>query len=143
MSGNHTATSEINKDILTNLLGLNQYKNTTIFYNEKHFVLYPSIDSSSGKFDSREENLDRYTSRKGHLLIRTSDFLLYLPLTKFIREMINEVNKKYNSKSRFHRKFKIVIDTNKFYIRRVTDKKVIAINHVSEKVIRRDLKSTF
>ncbi|MDX1806625.1 MAG: hypothetical protein R3267_06340, partial [Paenisporosarcina sp.] len=52
--------SAVNKDFLTNELGLIQHLNTTIFKKRDFFVLSPSVQNKSNGFDLREVSLNKY-----------------------------------------------------------------------------------
>ena len=109
MSGDHTSSTEINKDKLVNDLGLKQYKNTTIFEKYKIFVLSPSVQSESNWFDVREINIQRYdkNQKKGLLLIRYFKKFLVADLDIFLQDMTSTVTKVYNGHGGERWKFSI------------------------------------
>jgi hypothetical protein len=92
MAGNHTNTSKNNIEVLLEDLGLEQYRNTTIFTKENKFILSPSIGNDTSWFDIRKVNLDRFTSEYhvGYLLIRFKEKLLICNLKQFIEKMIDK-----------------------------------------------------
>ena len=74
MSGNHTITTNHNKDFLLNELKLIQYKNSTIFENSNYFVLSPSVQNKNNWFDIRNVNLVKFPKEKKGKLF---DFISY------------------------------------------------------------------
>lgn len=100
-------TANHNKEVLINDLKLIQYKNTSIFENNKLFVLSPSIRNSVNWFDFRDVIINRIDDmKKGVLLIRFFDNYILIDLKLFLNKMID--NNPYDTKnSGKHWKFKI------------------------------------
>ena len=107
MSGNHTSTTNHNKDFLLNELKLIQYKNSTIFENSNYFVLSPSVQNKNNWFDIRNVNLVKFPKeKKGKLLIRLYNDFILIDLREFMEEQID--GNPYNTtNSGIHWKFQI------------------------------------
>jgi len=107
MSGNHTSTTNHNKDFLLGVLKLSQYRNSTVFENSNFFVLSPSVQNKNNWFDLRKVNLDKFPSKKkGKLLIRLYDDFILIDLREFISKLLD--NNPYDTKnSGIHWKFQI------------------------------------
>lgn len=107
MSGDHSKTTNYNKDILTLELGLKQFSNTTVFTKRNLFVLSPSVQNSASWFDLRKVNLDRFNTRtqRGYLLIRYFEKFLIVELTNFMDRMIDKEHYVETSNSGVHWKF--------------------------------------
>jgi len=99
--------SEVNKDFLTNELGLIQHLNTTIFKKRDFFVLSPSVQNKSNVFDLREVSLNKYNrvAQNGYLLIRYKERFLIAKLANFRKKMMREELKVMNSAKTSHWKF--------------------------------------
>lgn len=110
MAGDHTATSNVNKDFLTADLNLHQYRNTTIFTKGSIFVLSPSISNENNWFDVRLVNIERFTDKYtiGHLLVRLRNKFLLMKLTEFLDEMTDDKVYSETKNSGIHWKYRIV-----------------------------------
>ena len=118
MSGDHSITTNYNKDILTLELGLKQFSNTTVFTKHNFFVLSPSVQNSAFWFDLRKVNLDRFNTRtqRGYLLIRYFEKFLIVDLADFMDRMIDKERYVETSNSGVHWKFNIQKNTNNYII---------------------------
>ena len=107
MSGNHNSTINHNKDFLTNDLKLVQNRNSTIFENNKYFVLSPSVQNKNNWFDLRKINLEKKPDNKqAILLIRLLNGFILLQLDKIVSNLFDD--EPYNtSNSGIHWKFQI------------------------------------
>lgn len=122
---NNTAASNVNKDMLVGILGLKQYKNTTIFTRSRVFVISPSSQNSYYWFDLRKVNLDRYddTKVKGHLLVRYQDKLLWADLGLFISNSISDESTVYTPSIGVHWKFNVIENNGEYTAINRTGKK--------------------
>lgn len=130
---NNTASSNVNRDVLVGQLGLRQYRNTTIYTRNGHFVISPSSQNSYSWFDLRKVNIDRYdrTREKGHLLVRFQNTLLWADLNQFITTSITEDSSVYTPSIGVHWKFNIVEHAGNFIAINRTGKqkyKLISMN---------------
>jgi hypothetical protein len=72
MSGNHTSTTNHNKDILVYDLKLTQINNSSLFVDKDIFVFSPAVSKNSQNyywFDIREINIERMHNLKPKLCI--------------------------------------------------------------------------
>lgn len=131
MSGDHTASTQINKDKLVNELQLNQVGNTTVFRRDHIFVLSPSVQSKSSWFDLREVNISRYnpTAEKGYLLIRFLNLFLMANLDTFLEVMTPLDTKEYVGNGGERWKFKINLTNEgqnaKYHVINLNNKELI------------------
>lgn len=118
LANNRSSARDVNKEILTVNLKLSQVSNTSVFVKGNYFVLSPSIQNSTNKFDLRKVNLDRYNSqdKKGYLLIRFFDQLLLTDLDNFLNEMVLDINSFENKATGVHWKFTIERENDRFFI---------------------------
>lgn len=118
MSGDHSATTNFNKEILTRDLGLTQYSNTTVFKKAGYFILSPSIQNEAKWFDLRKVNLDKYDCNgvKGYLIVRFFSELLLADLNEFCSKMISTDNYVDTKNSGIHWKFNIKCNEGESYI---------------------------
>ena len=102
-------SSNINKELLENGLGLKRLSNTTIFLKDNIFVLSPSVQNQHKWFDVRKVNLDRYNEKpyKGHFLIRYFDKFLLTDLDRFIQKMMPADKYVDNQNIGIHWKFNV------------------------------------
>jgi hypothetical protein len=107
MAGNHTGTTNFNKHVLTDDLGLIQNRNTTIFGKSGFFVLSPSVQNESLWFDLRDINLSKWNRKadKGYLVIRLFDEFILCDLDLFCKKLISEHNSVVTNNSGKHWKF--------------------------------------
>jgi hypothetical protein len=133
MAGNHSTTSQFNKNILLHDLNLRQISNTTAYYKNGFFVLSPSIQNSYHWFDIREVNLARYRqqSENGYLLVRFFDKFLLAELDEFIDRMISNDNYVETKVSGVHWKFIIHERGQEYIIVNQTDKKRFSLKGIS------------
>ena len=133
MSGNHNSTRSHNLSVLTKDLGLKQDKNSTIFENQKYFVLSPSVQNKNNWFDLRKVNLDKKPFDKQNvLLIRLLDNFILIDLNKIITELCN--SEPYDTKnSGIHWKFQIKKnESNRPYIFNTKSKERMFVDIIGE-----------
>ena len=140
MAGNHTETTNKNKEFLIHDLGLKQHRNTTIFTKDDIFILSPSVGNQYNWFDIRQVNIEKFTSKynKGFLLIRFFNELLLADLREFISSII-DINKFADTKnSGVHWKFRIYNSSSddSYKIVNLISKKEFEISIVEEKGIK-------
>ncbi|WP_342553719.1 hypothetical protein [Paenibacillus sp. FSL R7-0652] len=116
--GDNTAATNLNREILIRNLGLQQYKNTSIYTNNRCFVISPSSQNTYGWFDLRQINLDRFdaTNDRGHLLVRFKDEFLWADLNYIIQYCISDESSVYTPSIGVHWKFNVVKDSEDSYI---------------------------
>lgn len=103
-------SSQNNQTTLTIDLGLFQKGNTTIYSNQKIFVLSPSVRNKINWFDLRKVIIDRIENNKSKLLIiRFHDNYILIDLKDFLNKMIDK-NPFDSKNSGIHWKFKIKKD---------------------------------
>lgn len=80
----------VNKDLLVEELGLKQFGNSNVFYNEEFFVLSPSVQRYEKGFDVSEYNLSKYDPEKhqGFVIVRYMDTFLMAKLESFTDKMM-------------------------------------------------------
>jgi superoxide dismutase len=107
MAGNHSSTTNFNKHLLTDALGLSQYSNTTIFRKKGFFVLSPAVQNKYLWFDLRKINLDRQNKQteKGYLLIRLSGEFVLCDLDHFYEKLVADFEAVNTTHSGKHWKF--------------------------------------
>lgn len=128
MSGNHTSTTNHNKEFLITDLKLTQYRNSTIFVNREYFILSPSVQNKNKWFDIRKINLDKFIDYKyGKILIRLFDDFILVDLKEFMSKMLDE-NPYDTSNSGIHWKFQIREDESKSYIFNTKTKKKLFVD---------------
>jgi len=141
MSGDHTSTTNHNKEFLTKSLGLIQYRNSTIFENRKYFVLSPSVQNKNNWFDLRKINLDKKPNDKnGKLLIRLMNDFILVDLDKIMTELCN--NEPYETKnSGIHWKFQIRANqSNEQYILNTKSKGRIYVERIDKEQVLKEMK---
>jgi hypothetical protein len=133
VTADRQASSNVNKGVLLNELGLTQVSNTTIFRKGILFVLSPSVQNSANWFDLRLINLKQFNrhEHQGYLLIRFFDKFLLVDLRRFWRKMISKENYAKTEKSGVHWKFHIHLVNNSYVIVNQKDKKRFVIEEVS------------
>ncbi|MET1013093.1 MAG: hypothetical protein ABWX61_01110 [Paenisporosarcina sp.] len=104
---NTQVPNAVNKDFLTNDLGLIQHLNTTIFKKRDFFVLSPSVQNKTNVFDLREVSLNKYNriAHNGYLLIRYKERFLIAKLANFRKKMMREEFKAASTSKSSHWKF--------------------------------------
>ncbi|MET0786794.1 MAG: hypothetical protein ABWY25_08825 [Paenisporosarcina sp.] len=104
---NTQVPNAVNKDFLTNELGLIQHLNTTIFKKRDFFVLSPSVQNKTNVFDLREVSLNKYNriAHNGYLLIRYKERFLIAKLANFRKKMMREEFKAASTSKSSHWKF--------------------------------------
>jgi len=114
--------SDVNKEFLTNELGLIQHLNTAIFKKRDFFVISPSVQNKTNVFDLREVSLNKYNrvAHNGYLLIRYKERFLIAKLANFRKKMMREELKVMNSSKTSHWKF-IVKETPTLHVVCQTD----------------------
>lgn len=119
---NNQIPSAVNKDFLTNELGLVQHLNTTIFKKRDFFVLSPSVQNKSNGFDLREVSLNKFNrvAHNGYLLIRYKERFLIAKLANFRKKMMREELKATSTSKTAHWKF-IVKETPTLHVVCQTD----------------------
>lgn len=97
----------VNREFLTNDLGLIQHLNTTIFKKRDFFVLSPSVQNKSNGFDLREVSLNKYNklAHNGYLLIRYKERFLIAKLANFRKKMMTDELKAASTSKTSHWKF--------------------------------------
>ena len=133
MSGNHTSTTNKNKEFLIKELKLSQYRNSTIFENKDYFVLSPSIQNKNNWFDLRQINLEKLPKeKKGKLLIRLYDDFILIDLRKFMTDLLD--NDPYDTtNSGIHWKFQIKeVEGKRMYIFNTKTKKKFFIEKIDK-----------
>ncbi len=141
MSGNHNSTINHNKEVLTKDLGFLQYRNSTIFENQKYFVLSPSVQNVNNWFDLRKINLEKINhDKKGILLIRLLNDFIVVDLNKVVTELCS--SEPYESKnSGIHWKFQIrANEANQQYIFNTKSKEKIYVNRIDKKHLLAEMK---
>lgn len=139
MSGNHTSTTNHNKDFLLNELKLIQYKNSTIFENSNYFVLSPSVQNKNNWFDIRNVNLVKFPKeKKGKLLIRLYNDFILIDLREFMEEQID--GNPYNTtNSGIHWKFQIrTTEKGEVYIFNTKTKEKFFVEKVDKNGVLKD-----
>lgn len=117
MSDIRKESAQHNQSILIKDLGLFQKGNTSIYTNQKFFVLSPSIRNKLNWFDLRKVIIEQIETIKMQLLIiRFHDNYMLVDLKVFLDSMIDE--NPFNTKnSGIHWKFKIKKEEqNKWFI---------------------------
>lgn len=111
-------SSEVNKSVLKQGLGLKQLSNTTVFMKNQVFVLSPSMQNAHNWFDLRKINIDRFNekSTKGFLLIRFFDKFLLADLAQFKKQMMPEERFVFTKTMGNHWKFNIIQQGNNYSI---------------------------
>jgi len=111
-------SSEVNKSVLKQNLGLMQLSNTTVFTKSQVFVLSPSMQNAHNWFDLRKINIDRFNERstKGFLLIRFFDKFLLTDLAQFKKQMMPEERFVFTKSMGNHWKFNIIEQGNTYSI---------------------------
>lgn len=104
---NTQVPNAVNKEFLTNELGLIQHLNTTIFKKRDFFVLSPSVQNKTNVFDLREVSLNKYNriAHNGYLLIRYKERFLIAKLANFRKKMMREELKAASTSKSSHWKF--------------------------------------
>ena len=129
-----SSSSQVNKSVLKQELGLKQLSNTTIFLKNQVFVLSPSMQNAHNWFDLRKINIDRFNekSTKGFLLVRFFDKFLLTDLAQFKKQMMPEERFVFTKTMGNHWKFNIIQQGNSYSIVNQQDKgKKYTIEEVS------------
>lgn len=135
-------SSNVNRELLQNELGLRRLANTTIFLGDNTFILSPSVQNQYKWFDVRKVNLDRYhgTTYKGYLLIRYFNKLLFTDLEGFIQKMITTDKYVDNQNIGVHWKFNIEQSQEEYTIRSRQDRTITyTLNEYNVADIKREL----
>lgn len=133
MSGNHTSTSNHNKEFLTKDLGLIQKGNSSIFENNQYFILSPSVQNKNNWFDIRKVNIDKkQESQEGLLIIRWINEFILIELDEFMTKLLD--NEPYEStNSGIHWKFQIRIgDQNELYVLNINSGKKLYVEKITK-----------
>lgn len=109
MADNRTS-SNVNRDVLEQVLGFKRLLNTTVFTKCDTFILSPSVQNDHSWFDLRRVNIDRYKEKNynGYLLIRYFNNFLITELDRFLETMVPDNKFVYTKSIGEHWKFNVL-----------------------------------